>query len=100
MSLPLKSFNEFLSKTCMHHHRHAMDGCFEMIHGGIQSAGFAPSACLALEIGDVPVDASSAIADQGMDGWVGDAKVDAQRIQAGMPTGIDLFLSPAWALDL
>ena len=84
----------------MHHHRHPMDGCFEMIHGGIQSAALAPSARLALEVGDVPVDASSAIAAQRMDGWIGDAKVGAQRIQAGMPTCVDLFLSPVWALDL
>jgi len=84
----------------MHHHRHAMDGCFEMIHRRVQSAALAPTTRLALEVGDVPVDASSAIADQRMDGWIGDAKVDAQRIQAGMPTGIDLFLSPAWALDM
>ena len=71
-----------------------------MIHRCIQSTTFTPATRLALEVGDVPVDASSAIADQRMDGWVGDAKVDAQRIQAGMPTGIDLFLSPAWAFDL
>jgi hypothetical protein len=59
-----------------------------------------PPTRLALEVKDILVDASSAIADQGMDGRVGDAKVGAQRIRAGIPTGIDLFLSPAWAFDL
>jgi hypothetical protein len=71
-----------------------------MIHRCVQPTGFTPTARLALEVGDVPVDASSAIADQRMDCRVGDAKIGAQWIQAGIPTGIDLFLSPAWALDL
>ena len=77
-----------------------MDGCFEVIHRSVQWAALAPVARLALEVGDVPVDPPAAIADQRMDGWIGDAKVGAQRIQAGMPTCVDLFLSPVWALDL
>jgi hypothetical protein len=77
-----------------------MDGCFEVIHRSVQWAALAPVARLALEVGDVPVDPPAAIADQRMDGWIGDAKVGAQRIQAGMPTCVDLFLLPTWALDL
>ena len=84
----------------MHHHCHPVNGCFEMIHRCVQPTGFTPTARLALEVGDVLIDASFAIADQGMDGWIGNAKVGAQRIQAGMPACIDLFLTPAWALDL
>jgi hypothetical protein len=84
----------------MHHHDHLMEGCFEMIHRSVQSAGFAPTTRLTLEVGDVLVDASSAIADQCVDSWGGDAKIGAQRIQAGMPTCINLFLSSTWALDL
>jgi hypothetical protein len=59
------------------HHLDAVGCCLEIVERGVASAGEVGSAPLAAEVLDVVLDASFAVADEGMDLVIGDAEVFA-----------------------
>jgi len=82
-----------------HDHGDLADGSLQPIQRCGEAAGSAAAASLAFEVEDL-LFVATAVADKGVNSWVGDGEVVAGWIEAGVASGVSDFRTAAAALAL